>query len=556
MTKLRAWKCLSVIIALATVLGIGAFALSSVQAQSDEGTWEIEDVDNIDVWTTSLALDSQDYPHISYSTFFEDSLYYTRWTGIAWAKETVDPSEIWTASLALDSGDQPHIGYSKLVDFRYAYLVSGAWTTEPVFPSGPIFVFDCSLALDSSNQPHMSSSLIAPTLFALICVYRTDSGWQFMPPVDETLAFSSSLALDRNDQPRISYTNGHVKYAEWTGTNWALQSVDPDNPGEVGSTSLALDSNGRPHIAYATIYETGSLNYARWTGTAWARETVDPSPYIVDCSLVLDSLNHPHIAYYVFSGIDDGGDSDIVVGMLKYAHWTGSAWEIETLDQESVAADSQFTKTLNQRADILKGKVDLPQFIFYGGKFSSIKVDSHDLPHISYGSLIPAATTTTLHYAHLVVPAALPAPPTGHPRSSPPINWTRPLSPATMSVQFVSVNPHQATANQPVTISTNVVNTGDEAGNLNVSLKVNGRVEQTRMVSVGPQASQPIKFTVTKAEPGTYNIDIADQKGSFTILGDSSSNGATSSKAGAFIALALIGVLIVATLLVLLLRRT
>ena len=88
-----------------------------------------------------------------------------------------------------------------------------------------------------------------------------------------------------------------------------------------------------------------------------------------------------------------------------------------------------------------------------------------------------------------------------------------------MSVQFVSVNPQQAVANQPVTISTNVVNTGDQGGNLNVTLKINGQVEETRMVSVGPQASQPIKFTVTKSQPGSYAIDIGGQQSSFTING-------------------------------------
>jgi len=52
---------------------------------------------------------------------------------------------------------------------------------------------------------------------------------------------------------------------------------------------------------------------------------------------------------------------------------------------------------------------------------------------------------------------------------------------------------------------------------MSVALKVNGVVEKTRMVSVGPQASQPIKFTVARSEPGTYAIDIGGQTGSFTV---------------------------------------
>jgi hypothetical protein len=96
------------------------------------------------------------------------------------------------------------------------------------------------------------------------------------------------------------------------------------------------------------------------------------------------------------------------------------------------------------------------------------------------------------------------------------------LKPAQVSLQYVYVYPTQASADQPVTITTNVVNTGDQPGSLNVALQINGQVEQTRMVSVGPQATQPVKFTVSRSQPGTYSIDIGGQKGSFTISGPES----------------------------------
>ena len=122
-----------------------------------------------------------------------------------------------------------------------------------------------------------------------------------------------------------------------------------------------------------------------------------------------------------------------------------------------------------------------------------------------------------------------------------------------MSLQYLNINPQQASANQPVAISTNVVNTGDNAGNLSVSLKINGQVEQTRMVSVGPQATQPVKFTVTKAEPGTYTIDIGGQKGSFIIVGNRST--AHASVNTGLIVIVLMGILILATVVVLLAAR-
>ena len=135
---------------------------------------------------------------------------------------------------------------------------------------------------------------------------------------------------------------------------------------------------------------------------------------------------------------------------------------------------------------------------------------------------------------------------TGTRASSTPPN---PLNPSQMSLQYLSINPQQTYAGQPVTISTNVVNKGDEAGNLNVALKINGQVEQQKMVSVGPLGTQPVKFTVTEAQPGTYTVDIGGQMGSFIILGADGTTGKPVNSGA--VALIVMVVLILATAVVL-----
>jgi hypothetical protein len=143
----------------------------------------------------------------------------------------------------------------------------------------------------------------------------------------------------------------------------------------------------------------------------------------------------------------------------------------------------------------------------------------------------------------------------GHPKTSPstPSNWS--LGPAQISTQYLSVNPQQTYAGQAVTVSTNVINTGDQAGNYNVALKVNGQVEQTRMVSVGPQATQPVKFTVTRSEPGTYTVAIDGQRDSFSVLGSGGSNAKAPVNSG-LIAIILVGALILVAVVVLALTRS
>jgi uncharacterized membrane protein len=146
------------------------------------------------------------------------------------------------------------------------------------------------------------------------------------------------------------------------------------------------------------------------------------------------------------------------------------------------------------------------------------------------------------------VPVAASAP--AAPHASPALQ--RQLNPDQISVRYLSVNPQQASAGQPVTVTTNVVNTGDAAGNQSIALTINGRVEQTKMVSVGPHATQPVKFTVTKTQPGTYAVDILDQKGSFTILGASNTSNNVNS---GLIAILALGFLVLVTIVLMLAFR-
>ena len=110
---------------------------------------------------------------------------------------------------------------------------------------------------------------------------------------------TTSLALDRSGNPRISYygaTDHDLKYAYWDGTVWNSQTVD--NAGDVGqSTSLALDRSGNPRISYydATDHD---LKYAYWDGTVWNNQTVDNAGDVGEfSSLKLSTDGSPRIAY-------------------------------------------------------------------------------------------------------------------------------------------------------------------------------------------------------------------------------------------------------------------
>jgi hypothetical protein len=120
---------------------------------------------------------------------------------------------------------------------------------------------------------------------------------------------------------------------------------------------------------------------------------------------------------------------------------------------------------------------------------------------------------------------------------------------ANLRIAMLNVNPTQAKANQPITIAANVVNDGTDTGSTRVALKINGQIEQTKVVTVGGGSSRPVKFTVTKAEPGTYTVIMGSQRASF-VVGEGDAKAAPALSEGT-IAMLLAGVVVVAFVIIL-----
>ena len=140
-------------------------------------------------------------------------------------------------------------------------------------------------------------------------------------------------------------------------------------------------------------------------------------------------------------------------------------------------------------------------------------------------------------------------PPSSPPPPPPPRSGVSPqLPPADIQLHNFSVNPGQVQAGQSVTVTANVVNNGASSGSYNVALRINGKVEQQRTIEVSPGTAYPVKFTVAKSQPGTYDVAIEGQKTSFTVLGADTSRAPASS---GLIALVVMAVLLLATVVVL-----
>lgn len=341
-------------------LNILVFYHCLVQAE-----WKIEILDTEDDvgQYTSIAIDKNNNPQISYYNVANSDLRYVYWDGFYWVYNIVDSNgDVGKySSIALDTNNCPHISYldSTDVHLKYAKRVNSVWyIEEPEGASGGPY---SSIAFDTNGKPHISFLYIAPPRLAYTYWHPSySSSWHttYLIETNNTGSYTSIALNSQTEEVYISYyADGGLKYARKEGSNWYKEIVDSDY--DVGLyTSLALDTDNYPCISY---YDNshGDLKYAYLNGSNWFTCTIDSQANVGQyTSLEIDSDNNPHISYY-----------DASNGYLKYAHKDGSIWVIEVVDTA--------------------GNV---------GQYCSLALDENDCPHISYYD----ATNGDLKYAKRV----------------------------------------------------------------------------------------------------------------------------------------------------------
>ncbi|MFC1921405.1 Ig-like domain-containing protein [Chloroflexota bacterium] len=90
--------------------------------------------------------------------------------------------------------------------------------------------------------------------------------------------------------------------------------------------------------------------------------------------------------------------------------------------------------------------------------------------------------------------------------------------PARFEVSDLSVTPGSIKSGETVTISVTVTNTGDKSGSYTAVLTINATEENSKVVSLGAGKSESVTFTVSRNIEGTYEIEVAGETGSFTVV--------------------------------------
>ena len=245
--------------------------------------WEVQDISDQghDGWDNRLVVDAQGRPHISTidpEEFGGNGVeYYTIGADGQWLVEEVGSGPLtykFATSIGVDPQGNPHITYYDQTsdDLKLASRSASGWSIATVDAQGETGLFS-SLVIDGTGRFHISY-LHKTGQSSGVVKYATrgasDSNWQLSEVGTlENLVFGfigarnvTSLALDSQGNPWIAYSDEKsMKLAIWDGSAWQTQTVVDAGARPLGQqVSLKLDSQDEPHIAYYEVTNKSPLD--------------------------------------------------------------------------------------------------------------------------------------------------------------------------------------------------------------------------------------------------------------------------------------------------------
>ena len=84
-------------------------------------------------------------------------------------------------------------------------------------------------------------------------------------------------------------------------------------------------------------------------------------------------------------------------------------------------------------------------------------------------------------------------------------------------VSNLKIAPKRVKLGRKTTVTAKVTNVSPTISSFSVVLKIRGIVEAIKEITLDPGQNQEITFTIVKDKPGSYDIDLENSKGIFTI---------------------------------------
>lgn len=322
--------------------------------------------------TSAIAFDTEGTAWTSYrSTTAPGKLYAAKYIGsggstcgsgiTAWNCTLIDSigDTGYSSTIAVDNKGNPWITYyqnGSPQQLKVAEYVGSGGTGCPDSTAWRCSTIDIganvgavqSLVFDQSGMPLVafrgsSGAVNAITLARYVVSGGTgcsDAAWSCEVLDDHTPNAGVSLALDKNEQPVVAWSDGtadDLRVARFVGSGgsgcsnarWTCTNVDTS--GSVGANpSLAIDAAGTNWVSYYDTTNT-NLKVAKYSGGSWTTSTVDSTnDQGASTALALDAQGIPWIAY-----------KDSTNNTFKVARYMGGAttgtcslntWSCSTVD--------------------------------------------------------------------------------------------------------------------------------------------------------------------------------------------------------------------------------
>jgi hypothetical protein len=326
---------------------------SNEQIYSDWSVFTIDDTDSgayVHHSNTSIAVDSADNIHISYRGPDINLKHAVIGNRCLFTEVVYETSPVAREnSIAIDSNDLPHISFSysdgHAEDLMYAEKPFGPWEVTSIDVSGSVGM-ENDIAVDRNDKVHISHWQWSYNLLK----YSTNKSGVWETEVITNAAWDrTSIVVDKNSSVHIVYTdlNDTLTYTTNRSGLWEMTPID--NCISNCSPAIAIDSSELLHVSYSSADD---LKYATNITGSWLTFTVAST---VNAgrhhSIALDKANNAHISYF-----------DSIEGNLQYANNITGLWSVEIVDNtsgagrsNSIAIDSNNGVSISYRYDIVSG---------------------------------------------------------------------------------------------------------------------------------------------------------------------------------------------------------
>ncbi|TAK73098.1 MAG: hypothetical protein EPO11_09055 [Gammaproteobacteria bacterium] len=282
-------------------------------------------------WDTSLALDTNGNPVVSYYDFTASKMTLMHCTDptCSGAKSITKPDVLSKrhTSLALDATGHPVIASAgqadqglRIVHCGDANCSANNTTTSPDFPAFPFQsdIRGVSLALDANGNPVVSYYRADQQQLKILhctdpaCAAQNNSIATPDPNAKAPSHRSTSLTLDASGNPVVAYHDSannvlkilHCGNPNCTAGNTIMSPVV--NAGIELDPSIKLDANGNPVVSYAANTGLQILHCGNATcsagNTIAAADSAGNTGW--DSSLALDASGNPVVSYYNATGMN------------------------------------------------------------------------------------------------------------------------------------------------------------------------------------------------------------------------------------------------------------